>query len=305
MIYTLTLNPSIDYFVTIDDLKIGDLNRTQTEEIFPGGKGINVSLMLKNLGIESTALGFVGGFVGNEIKRLLEEKDILTDFVFVKENSRINVKARSISSNCDEPETEINGRGPVISDVEYNELICKLEKITSEDMVVIAGAIPYSLPGNIYSDFIELLNKKNVKVILDTSGQSLSLAIDKKPYLIKPNKKELEELFKVAIPTKEKAIEYGKKVKDMGAQNVLVSLGNNGAVMITENGETYSMDAPKGRVINTIGAGDSCVAGFIAGLDEYQDIQKAFCMGVCAGSASAFSVGMATKELIYELMDNI
>lgn len=308
MIYTLTLNPSIDYIVAVENLKLGGLNRTKEEEMFPGGKGINVSLVLKNLGIQSVALGFIGGFTGEEIERLLVLKGIKTDFIKVsKGNSRINVKARDIGydKNSLPSETEINGMGPTIEEDEYQQLLAKLDRLTKDDILVIAGAIPSSMSDDIYQTIMDRLAYKEVKVILDASGNSLKQALSKRPYLVKPNNHELGALYGVSITTREQALEYAKKLKEEGPQNVLVSLGGEGAVLLTEKGEEYLLAAPEGTVINSIGAGDSMVAGFLMGISETEDIKKAFEMAICTGSASAFSIGMATKEQVFELMNRL
>ena len=308
MIYTLTLNPSIDYIVAVENLKLGGLNRTKEEEMFPGGKGINVSLVLKNLGIQSVALGFIGGFTGEEIERLLVLKGIKTDFIKVsKGNSRINVKARDIGydKNSLPSETEINGMGPTIEEDEYQQLLAKLDRLTKDDILVIAGAIPSSMSEDIYQTIMDRLVYKEVKVILDASGNSLKQALSKRPYLVKPNNHELGALYGVSITTREQALEYAKKLKEEGPQNVLVSLGGEGAVLLTEKGEEYLLAAPEGTVINSIGAGDSMVAGFLMGISETKDIKKAFEMAICTGSASAFSIEMATKEQVFELMNRL
>lgn len=308
MIYTLTLNPSIDYIVAVENLKLGGLNRTKEEEMFPGGKGINVSLVLKNLGIQSVALGFIGGFTGEEIERLLVLKGIKTDFIKVsKGNSRINVKARDIGydKNSLPSETEINGMGPTIDENEYQQLLAKLDRLTKDDILVIAGAIPSSMSEDIYQTIMDRLVYKEVKVILDASGNSLKQALSKRPYLVKPNNHELGALYGVSITTREQALEYAKKLKEEGPQNVLVSLGGEGAVLLTEKGEEYLLAAPEGTVINSIGAGDSMVAGFLMGISETKDIKKAFEMAICTGSASAFSIEMATKEQVFELMNRL
>ena len=308
MIYTLTLNPSIDYIVAVENLKLGGLNRTKEEEMFPGGKGINVSLVLKNLGIQSVALGFIGGFTGEEIERLLVLKGIKTDFIKVsKGNSRINVKARDIGydKNSLPSETEINGMGPTIDENEYQQLLAKLDRLNKDDILVIAGAIPSSMSEDIYQTIMDRLVYKEVKVILDASGNSLKQALSKRPYLVKPNNHELGALYGVSITTREQALEYAKKLKEEGPQNVLVSLGGEGAVLLTEKGEEYLLAAPEGTVINSIGAGDSMVAGFLMGISETKDIKKAFEMAICTGSASAFSIEMATKEQVFELMNRL
>jgi 1-phosphofructokinase len=297
VIYTLTLNPSIDYIVNVDHFETGKLNRTEKEILFPGGKGINVSIVLKNLGFRSVAYGITAGFTGMEIERLLKEQGIDTDFIRLEHGySRINLKLRS---DC---ESEINGRGPEISEEEENRLIDKLSVLKDGDIAVLAGAIPGTMKSTVYSEIMERLQKKDVKFTVDATRDLLVNVLKYHPFLIKPNHHELGEILHREIDTKDKAVEGAKELRAMGARNVMVSMAGEGAVLVDENGETYRMDAPKGRVKNSVGAGDSAVAGFLAGYLANGDYGHAFKTGVCAGSASAFSDGFATKEDVERLM---
>lgn len=298
MIYTVTFNPSLDYIVQVDSFEIGKVNRTNSEVIFPGGKGINVSMVLKNLGIESTALGFIAGFTGDEIAHSLDKKGITTDFIKVENGvSRINAKVRS------DKETEINGQGPKISEEDISRLYSKLSEIQAGDYLVLAGSIPSSMPATMYSDIMEYLLEKEVNVVVDATGNLLVNVLKYHPFLIKPNNHELSEIFSVNITSKEDVILYAKKLQEMGATNVLVSMGADGAVLVNANGQVLQSDAPEGKVVNTVGSGDSMVAGFIYGYLQSNDYEKAFQYGLCAGSASAFSMELATKKEIEELMN--
>ncbi len=298
MIYTVTFNPSLDYVVTVERFTCGIVNRTKEEMIFPGGKGINVSMVLKNLGHENIAFGFLAGFTGRELQRLLEEKGITTDFITVKDGmSRINVKLRS------EQETEINGQGPVISGEDIAKLYKKLNKLENGDILVLAGSIPDVMPDSIYTDIMKYLQNKNLRIVVDATRDLLVNVLPHHPFLVKPNHHELGEIFGVELQKKEEVITYAKKMQEMGARNVLVSMASEGAVLVAENGHVFSADAPKGKVINSVGAGDSMVAGFLAGLLKSGSYEEAFCMGLCTGSASAFSEGLATREEVTALLD--
>lgn len=291
MIYTVTFSPSLDYVIQVDDFQSGKLNRTKNELIFPGGKGINVSIVLRNLGHESTALGFVAGFTGEHIEKLLREQGISTEFICVEEGfSRINVKMKSDS------ETEINGQGPIIDHLAVQKLFYKLQDLNENDILVLAGSIPSCLSTSIYQDIMTLLKDKKVRIAVDASKDLLVNVLTMKPFLIKPNHHELGEIFNVSIKTKEQALIYGKKLQDMGARNVMVSMAGDGAVFLGEQGEMYAAEAPKGEVINSVGAGDSMVAGFLSGYMEKEDYAYAFGKGICAGSASAFSAELAKKQ---------
>lgn len=291
MIYTVTFSPSLDYVIQVDDFQSGKLNRTKNELIFPGGKGINVSIVLRNLGHESTALGFVAGFTGEHIEKLLKEQGISNQFICVEEGfSRINVKMKSDS------ETEINGQGPIIDQLAVQKLFYKLQDLNENDILVLAGSIPSCLSTSIYQDIMTLLKDKKVRIVVDASKDLLVNVLKMKPFLIKPNHHELGEIFNVSIKTKEQALIYGKKLQDMGARNVMVSMAGDGAVFLGEQGEMYAAEAPKGEVINSVGAGDSMVAGFLSGYMETEDYAYAFGKGICAGSASTFSAELAKKQ---------
>ena len=291
MFYTVTLNPALDYISQVDDFGIGKINRTKTEKILPGGKGLNVSMVLKNLGIDSVAIGFIAGFTGDELRKQMEQKGVKTEFIKVQNGiTRINVK---ISSN---QETALNGIGPDTDEKDIEELLQKINEITSDDLVILSGNIPKSIPKNIYPIICDILEKNNVTFVVDATRELLIDVLKYKPFLIKPNKEELEETFKVKITTKDELVTYAKKLQDMGAQNVLISLGGDGAILLNKEGKVYYSKAPKGKVINTVGAGDSMVAGFLAGYKKTKDYEQAFKMGIATGSASAFSMDLATAK---------
>ncbi|MEE1007703.1 MAG: 1-phosphofructokinase [Agathobacter sp.] len=300
MIYTITFNPSLDYIVDVKDFKTGIVNRTEGEKIFPGGKGVNVSMVLKNLGADSIALGFEAGFTGKEIGRLLDEKGIKTDFITVKEgNSRINIKLRSAE------ETEINGQGPEIEKEDIEKLYGKLDKLQKGDCLVLAGSIPGVMPSSSYKDIMEYLKEKDIKIVVDATRELLTNVLCYKPFLIKPNNHELGEIFGVEINSKEDAIKYALKLQEKGARNVLVSMAKDGAVMVTEDGQKLASEAPKGEVRNSVGAGDSMVAGFLYGYLISESYEEAFRYGLATGSASAFSEGMATKADVEKLLQQL
>ena len=300
MIYTITFNPALDYISQVENFETGKINRTKTEKILPGGKGLNVSTVLKNLGIESTALGFIAGFTGDELRKNIEKRGIKTDFIKVEKGiTRINVK---ISSN---EETALNGNGPEITEEDIKKLLEKIEKIKKEDMVILAGNIPRCINNDIYEIICKTLEKNNVTFVVDATKELLMNVLKYKPFLIKPNKEELEETFKEKIETKEDIVEHAKKLQKMGAQNVLISLGGEGAILITVENKEYFLNAPKGKVLNTVGAGDSMVAGFIAGYEQNGDFEQAFKMGIATGSASSFSMNLATAEEVTNLLKEI
>ena len=293
MIYTVTFNPSLDYIVSVEDFKLGLTNRTSSELILPGGKGINVSTVLGNLGIENTALGFLAGFTGREIVRRLEEMGVASDFIKIKEGvSRINLKLKSIDG------TEINGSGPVISPEDVEKLMEKLEKLGEGDVLFLAGSIPTSMPDDMYQKIMAKLDGKGVMIVVDATRDLLMNVLAYHPFLIKPNNHELGEIFDVELLTRESVVPYAKKLQEKGARNVLVSMAGEGAVLVAEDGSVYDAPAPKGELKNGVGAGDSMVAGFMAGWMEKQEYRHAFHMGVASGSASAFSENLATKEEI-------
>mgnify|MGYP000269326192 FL=1 len=300
MIYTVTFNPSLDYIVGVDEFKTGKVNRTAEELILPGGKGINVSTILMNLGIDSTAFGFAAGFTGEEIIREVEAMGIRSDFIKIDSGiSRINLKLKNIDG------TEINGSGPEISEEKIEELLRKLDILGEGDILVLAGSIPASMPADMYSTIMERLQHKNVTFIVDATKDLLINVLKYKPFLIKPNNHELGELFDVKLTTREEVIPYGKKLQKQGARNVLISMAGEGAVLVAEDGSVYEAPAPKGTLVNAVGAGDSMVAGFTAGWIEKKDYRHAFYMGVSAGSASAFSEYLATKEEIMDLYEKV
>lgn len=300
MIYTVTFNPSLDYIVSVDDFKLGLTNRTSSELLLPGGKGINVSTILTNLGIESTALGFVAGFTGDEIIRKVEEIGVRSDFIRIEDGiSRINVKLKSIDG------TEINGMGPDISQEKTEELMKKLDVLVPGDVLVLAGSIPVSMPDDIYSRILERLEGKGVTFVVDATGELLLNVLKYHPFLIKPNNHELGDIFGVKLKTREEVVPYGRKFQEMGAKNVLISMAGEGAVLVAEDGSVYETPAPKGVLVNAVGSGDSMVAGFTAGWMEKKDYRHAFYMGVASGSASAFSEYLATKDEIMELYKRI
>lgn len=300
MIYTVTFNPALDYILELDKLEIGKIQKSKTELILPGGKGINVSTVLTNLEVENIALGYKAGFVGAEIERLLKNMNVKTDFIDLGEgNSRINVKISG------EEETAINTNGPKISENKILELLDKLKTLNENDFLVLSGSIPSSIKDDIYEKICSIVKKQNVKIVVDATKNLLVQALKYNPFLIKPNNEELGEIFGVEIHTKEDAYVYGKKLKEMGAKNVLVSMGKTGAALIDEADQEYFLKSPEGKRVNTVGSGDSMVAGFIAGFLKYNNYNDALKMGVSAGSASALSKYLATKEEVYNLFNNI
>lgn len=298
MIYTVTFNPSLDYIVSVENFQLGLTNRTSSELMLPGGKGVNVSTVLMNLGIENTALGFAAGFVGDEIVRQMEEMGVQNGFIRIEEGvSRINLKLKSIDG------TEINGQGPVISPKHVEELMKRLDRLGEGDVLFLSGSIPASMPDDAYQKIMERLDGRGVQIIVDATKDLLMKVLEYHPFLIKLNNHELGEIFDVELRTREEVIPYAKKLQEKGAVNVLVSMAGEGAVFIDANGDVHMAPAPRGTLVNGVGAGDSMVAGFMAGWLEKQDYEHAFCMGVSAGSASAFSEHLATKaeiETVYQ-----
>lgn len=298
MIYTVTFNPSLDYIVSVENFQLGITNRTSSELMLSGGKGINVSTVLMNLGIENKALGFVAGFVGDEIIRRLEEMGVQNGFIRIEEGvSRINLKLKSIDG------TEINGQGPVIGPEHVEELMKQLDRLGEGDVLFLSGSIPSSMPDDAYQKIMERLDGRGVQIVVDATKDLLLNVLEYHPFLIKPNNHELGEIFGVELKTREEVIPYAKKLQEKGAVNVLVSMAGEGAVLIDANEDVHMAPAPKGTLVNGVGAGDSMVAGFMAGWLEKQDYEHAFCMGVSAGSASAFSEHLATKaeiEAVYQ-----
>ncbi len=296
MIYTVTFNPSLDYIVSVDHFRLGYTNRTDSELILPGGKGINVSIVLKNLGISSTALGFVAGFSGEEIVRRLEEFGIQDEFIRIEDGfSRINLKLKSIDG------TEINGQGPVIGEEKVRQLMDRLDRLEEGDVLFLSGSIPASMPDDAYQKIMALLEGRGVRIAVDATRELLLKVLPYRPFLIKPNNHELGEIFGTELTTRESVVPYAKKLQAQGAQNVLVSMAGEGAVLAAADGNIYEAPAPKGVLKNGVGAGDSMVAGFMAGYMEKQDYEYAFHMGIAAGSASAFSENLATREEVEEV----
>lgn len=300
MIYTVTFNPSLDYIVDVKDFALGMTNRTTSELMLPGGKGINVSTVLRNLGIDNTALYFSAGFVGDEITRLLRENGVNAEEIKVEGGcSRINVKLSSVEG------TEINGMGPAISDEGIERLYQKLDTLAEGDFLVLAGSLPSGMSTTIYSDIMKRLEGKGVKFVVDATRDLLRNSLEYKPFFVKPNNHELGEIFGVTLKTFEEVEPYARKMQELGASNVIVSLSGQGALMVTSDGDCLTLEAPKGQVINAVGAGDSLVAGFLAGYIESGNYELAFKMGVASGSASAFSSDFATREEVEKLLGGL
>ena len=300
MIYTITFNPALDYIVRVDDFKLGQVNRTSYEEIYAGGKGINVSIVLNNLSVENIAIGYIAGFTGEEIEKKVKSMGCKTDFIKLNNGlSRINVKLKS------NEESEINGQGPDITDKDLDKLYKKLDLLKEGDILVLAGSIPNTLPENIYEIIMERLKDKEVKIIVDATRDLLLNVLKYRPFLIKPNHHELGDLFNIEIKNEEEIIFYAKKLKEMGARNVLISMAGDGAIFITEDNQVIKSAVPKGKLVNSVGAGDSMVGGFIAGYLKNSNLEEAFKIGVATGSASAFSEGLATKDKVNELLKEI
>ncbi|NRT78445.1 1-phosphofructokinase [Clostridium beijerinckii] len=298
MIYTVTFNPALDYVIKVDNFALGQVNRTKREDIYYGGKGLNVSTVLKNLGYESIALGFIAGFTGEAIEKGAETLGFSSDFIKVKNGlSRINVKLKS------NEETEINGQGPKIEKEDINELFKKLEKLTEKDILILSGSIPNTLNEEIYEKIMETLQEKNIRIVVDATKNLLLNVLKYKPFLIKPNNHELGEMFNVLLKDDDDIIYYAKKLQEKGARNVLISMAGDGAILITEDKQILKSKVPKGEVKNSVGAGDSMVAGFIAGYLENNNYEKALKMGIATGSASAFSEELATKEKVISLLN--
>ena len=299
MVYTVTFNPAVDYIVHTKELKAGATNRSDSEEIYFGGKGINVSIVLSELGVKSKALGFVAGFTGAAIENGVSEKGIDAEFVHLAEGfSRINVKIKSGE------ETELNGQGPKIPDEAVEQLFTKLDELKDGDTLVLAGSIPSSLPSDIYERILARLDGKDIRTVVDATKDLLVKVLKYRPFLIKPNNFELGEIFGVELHTTGEIVEYARKLHEMGARNVLVSMAGDGAVLLDENGKTHICGVCRGTVRNSVGAGDSMVAGFIAGCEK-AGYEYALKLGTAAGGATAFSEGLATKEKINELLSQL
>lgn len=301
MIYTVTFNPSLDYIVTVNNFEMGMTNRTSTEQILPGGKGINVSTVLHNLGIETTALGFVAGFTGEKIEKEVEKLGFSYDFIHIPDGfSRINMKIKNVNG------TEINGMGPDIPKEAVDALMAKLDTLKEGDGLVLAGSIPASLPDSIYSDIMARLEGRGITIVVDATRDLLLNVLKYHPFMIKPNIHELGDIYGVKLQTKDDVIPYAKKLQERGAQNVIVSMGVDGAVLLDADGKVHKLPAAEGKLVNAVGAGDSMVAGFIAGYEEKKDYAHAFRLGSAAGSASALSELLETKpeiEALYKTLE--
>ena len=298
MIYTVTFNPSLDYIVSMKSFDMGMTNRTTQEQMLPGGKGINVSTVLTNLGHENTALGFVAGFTGDAIEKGLENEKITKDFIHLPEGiSRINVKIKHGD------ETEINGQGPRIDDASVEKLMEKIRQIQDGDTLIISGSVPNTMPNDIYERFLEVLKDKDVRIVVDATGQLLVNSLKYRPFLIKPNRQELSELFEDEVKTAAQTEKYARKLQEIGAQNVLVSLGKDGAMLVDADGGVHTLGTISRNVVNTVGSGDSMVAGFVAGYETTKDYAYALQLGSACGNATAFLSGLATRALIDELME--
>lgn len=299
MIYTVTFNPAIDYVIHTDDLMVGLTNRSKSEEIYFGGKGINVSIVLGELGLKSKALGFIAGFTGQALAEGIEKMGVDADFVVLKEGTtRINVKIKASA------ETEINCQGPAISDEALKELFDKLGKIVDGDTLILAGSIPKTLPDDIYEKILSYLSDRQIKIVVDATKDLLLNVLKYKPFLIKPNNFELGEMFGVELKTNDEIVSYAKKLQEMGARNVLISMAGDGAILVDENGVVHSCGVCKGTVKNSVGAGDSMVAGFVAGSMD-GDYEYALKLGTATGGATAFSDGLAEKSKIFELLNQL
>lgn len=301
MIYTVTLNPALDYIMHVEHFEKNRINKTSSELLLPGGKGINVSIVLHNLGMSSTALGFIAGFTGQEIRRKLQGLGVTDDFIELPDgHSRINMKI------CSHEETELNGMGPIIDEASLLKLYTQLDRLVTGDVLVLAGSIPASLPDNIYQDIIKRVEAKGVMTIVDARKDLLENVLELRPFLIKPNNFELAELFGLEeLWDKQEVLRYAKELQERGARNVLVSMAGAGAVLAAEDGSTYESPAPDGTVINSVGAGDSMVAGFLYGLLTTESFEQAFYTGLACGSASAFSEQLATKDAVDAILKHL
>lgn len=297
MIFTVTFNPSLDYIVRVDEMRLGTINRTNYEQLLPGGKGINVSIVLGNLGHPSRALGFSAGVTGVALEKLLADAGVDADLVHVKEGfTRINAKVKAVE------ETELNGQGPRIAPEDVDALFSKLDVLGQDDTLVISGSVPNTLPSDMYEQVMERLAGRGVRIVVDAECDLLTRVLPYRPFLVKPNNHELGDIFGVTLKTRDEVVPYARRMQEMGAQNVLVSMAGEGGVLVAADGQVYQSPAAKGTVVNSVGAGDSCVAGFLAGLMETGSYQTAFRMGLAAGSASAFSDHLATRPEVEDLM---
>ncbi len=297
MICTVTFNPSLDYIVRVDDMRLGAINRTTYEQVLPGGKGVNVSIVLGNLGHQSRALGFVAGFTGDELCRRCSEAGVDADFIRVAEGmTRINVKVKSAE------ETELNGMGPKIAEKDLEVLLGKLDALGDGDTLVISGSVPAALPHDLYERIMARLSGRGVCIVVDAERDLLTRVLPYRPFLVKPNNHELGDIFGVTLRTRDEVVPFARRLQEMGAANVLVSMAGEGGVLVAETGEVFQSPAARGTVVNSVGAGDSSVAGFLAGLMETGSYEDAFRMALAAGSASAFSDHLATRPEVEALL---
>ena len=297
MIATVTFNPSLDYIVRVDNMRLGVINRTSYEQVLPGGKGVNVSIVLGNLGHASRALGFVAGFTGDELCRLCAQAGVDADFIRVEQGmTRINAKIKSAE------ETELNGQGPVITEKDVEALFAKLDELGAGDTLVISGSVPSCLPHDMYERIMARLDGRGVRIVVDAERDLLTRVLPYHPFLVKPNNHELGDIFGVSLSRRDEVVPYARRLQEMGAANVLVSMAGEGGVLVAETGEVFESPAAKGTVVNSVGAGDSSVAGFLAGLMETGSYEAAFRMALATGSASAFSDHLATRAEVEELL---
>ena len=297
MIFTVTFNPSLDYIVRVDEIRLGTINRTNYEQLLPGGKGINVSIVLGNLGHPSRALGFSAGVTGVALEKLLADAGVDADLVHGKEGfTRINAKVKAVE------ETELNGQGPRIAPEDVDALFSKLDVLGQDDTLVISGSVPNTLPSDMYEQVMKRLAGHGVRIVVDAERDLLTRVLPYRPFLVKPNNHELGDIFGVTLKTRDEVVPYARRMQEMGAQNVLVSMAGEGGVLVAETGEVFESPAAKGTVVNSVGAGDSAVAGFLAGLAETGSYETAFHMALSAGSASAFSDHLATRPEVEALM---
>lgn len=297
MIATVTFNPSLDYIARTDDLRLGAVNRTTFEQVLPGGKGVNVSIVLGNLGHGSTALGFVAGFTGAELCRLCAEAGVTCDFIHVDEGmTRINVKVKA------HEETELNGQGPRVTEAHVEALLAKLDALGEGDTLVVSGSVPSCLPSDMYERIMARLSGRGVRIVVDAERDLLLRVLPYGPFLVKPNNIELGDMFGVTLETRDEVVPYAQRLREQGAANVLVSMAGEGGVLVAKTGEVFQSPAARGTVVNSVGAGDSSVAGFLAGLMETGSYERAFKMALATGSASAFSELLATRPEVEALL---
>lgn len=297
MICTVTFNPSLDYIVRVDDMRLGAINRTTYEQVLPGGKGVNVSIVLGNLGHASRALGFVAGFTGDELVRLCAEAGVDCDFIRIERGmTRVNVKVKSAE------ETELNGMGPQMGEEDVEVLLARTDALGAGDTLVVSGSVPACLPHDMYERVMERVAPRGVRVVVDAERDLLTRTLPLGPFLVKPNNHELGDIFGVELRTRDEVVPYARRLQEMGAANVLVSMAGEGGVLVAETGEVFQSPAAKGTVVNSVGAGDSSVAGFLAGLDETGSYEAAFRMALATGSASAFSDHLATRAEVEALL---